>query len=621
MEYRSKYEDYECLNITEEEKEALQLYISSRHIDINSILELDAKSIANLSGKGWHIDLSAENITKNIDNIAKIYSAMYKYSKANPSGRLDPVYRGTTVDEINVLQNKHVSNRFVSTSIDSDVAMRFTEYRNGALVKLYIADDVPYIPMKEFLGETQVSEDEVLISPFTEVARLDEHYSDIEGVRRFSTVFKKKEFTSLSDDDRKKAQDAIESFDVEQYIKDIANIRYKLDTLDRVSKSNLDSNERTDVNNEIEVNEKQYYELSKGFENIKKSIHGLIQDRLKQVELDIDKDIEKEEEKRIEAHRVSEIKRVEQAKIEIKRYIDETNSKIDSIAHGYFAKEEQQEMINFAEENGVKIPKEEKYSHEMEAKFETLKANLEGLKEKLNEIEVNENTTIEEIKEGKIDAAITTAYSVVEMVNETLPAMEESINRENEELTKAIKERLDAKLSQDIKSKMVATLQARKQEILSSKTSFLDKITGKAKLKEAELQNLDLRIQGASKVKIDTPDTKEKIEEYMFNVNGILEGKDVDTQDNSMLNSMKAIVSSNLPVVSNGRLSTKKKLKALQEYNQRLVEENQSAQPVNEGNIKLPPISNLSEILDKGIYWTSIEGEPQDKEIDPYKTL
>ena len=96
---------------------------------------------------------------------------------------------------------------------------------------------------------------------------------------------------------------------------------------------------------------------------------------------------------------------------------------------------------------------------------------------------------------------------------------------------------------------------------------------------------------------------------------------DTDTQGNLMLNFMKAIVSSNLPAVSNGKLSTKKKLKSLQEYNQRLIEENQSKQFVSEVNMKLPLISNLSGILDNSIKFTSRESNMLNQNIDPNRTL
>lgn len=193
---------YKSLNISEQEISAIRRYISNAHISMNALLDVDPQVINEQQSKGWVIDFSEDGIEKNIEYLTRLYSAMYKYSLQNPSDRCR-VYRGTSRREIHKLRSEGISGRFLSTTTDKNTAMSFTEYNNGAFLDMHL-DGVPYIPTDEFLDETQFSESEILVAPFSMIENIEEHSSgNTPGVQTYWADVKKKEFANISDEQRR----------------------------------------------------------------------------------------------------------------------------------------------------------------------------------------------------------------------------------------------------------------------------------------------------------------------------------------------------------------------------------------------------------------------------------
>ena len=617
MKPNRKYEQYNAVEITEQEKQALQKYISSRHIDINEILELNPDLIPAQQKKGWHIDLSSENIMASLNDIEAIYSAMYKYSMAHPTDYLR-VTRGTSIDEVKQIEKKGSASRFLSTALDSEEAMKFTEYQNGALITLTIGEDVPYIPMDDFLGETQFSESEVLLSPFTNITRLQEHYHGEGEVARYTARVSRTEFRELSEEERDALQQKLQSADISEYLNKLSKLNDEIERAYALkSNPNMNVKDKNEIDKGLQKLLEEHSKLSDEFSKIKSAVHSLIEDRLRQVELSIDRQIGIEETSRAEQHRQVEIQRLEQLKQLAASKCQSAILDVSIMQKNYFTEgEEQEELMLLAEKYGIELPKTDEYNYEMEQKFVALKNNLESVLSKIEQVEIDYDATKDEI--GGIDNVLNSAMDALEMMKTLMPEIRTAIDKEKQDTLQTIRDRISSTVTEQVQRKAKAKLNDKANEVRQRKIGILGKLTGKTKLQEQELKNIELKMQQVSSMKLNFPQDTRELETYVEQVLLAVDGSqgDITSEEAKLLQNM---CSTSLPMVSDKKIGTRKHTELLMAENAILQKQNQEQQVRTTSNMELPPPSELPSILDHAIYYT--EGKKEMNVIEMQKTL
>lgn len=155
------YEAYQKSVITEQEKISIKRYLGFEHTGMNILADLTPELYKQLEKIGWYLPKSEEEIKEKIQDFVNVYSAMYKnrnnYCERN-------LVRGTSVSKVEKLGSQF--NQMISTSINEDIAKRFTEYSNGALIHFQVGNGVPFLNAEEFREEHNASEEEIIIAPF-----------------------------------------------------------------------------------------------------------------------------------------------------------------------------------------------------------------------------------------------------------------------------------------------------------------------------------------------------------------------------------------------------------------------------------------------------------------------
>lgn len=174
------YEAYQKSVITEREKESIRRYLGFQHTGINILADLTPERYLQLEKSGWLLPKNGEEVKQLIEEFVNVYSAMYKNKENYRGGKL---VRGTSVAEVEKLGSEF--NQLVSTSTDEQIAKRFTEYQNGALLHLYVRNGVPFLNAEEYREQDSESEQEIILAPFCTVTGIEKEHK-IEGFQNYS---------------------------------------------------------------------------------------------------------------------------------------------------------------------------------------------------------------------------------------------------------------------------------------------------------------------------------------------------------------------------------------------------------------------------------------------------
>jgi hypothetical protein len=139
------------LNVTNEEIEALKNFISKKYEAINQMLVSNSETdIALLSdeveNKVVDISYNREDIEEYLNSIKLIYSLILKqFYKSNP--KVNQVYRGTNIAEIERLKNEPYVDRFlVATTSRDDADKKYaSKWNRPASMNIKLSNNVPYI--------------------------------------------------------------------------------------------------------------------------------------------------------------------------------------------------------------------------------------------------------------------------------------------------------------------------------------------------------------------------------------------------------------------------------------------------------------------------------------------
>ena len=186
------------LEVTQTELDTINSYRNEKYSNINQFLSQDVETDISLLMSGESIDYSRQTVIENIESIKKIYEAIEKSSYTHDEKEWE-FYRIVNVAEINRLKAETNINRFLLASENENNAKNNlpTNISRYVLMKICGNNDVSYIKLSENI-------DEIVISPFTEVLRIEENNQINNNHLKIYKVFcKSQELKSLTEDEEK----------------------------------------------------------------------------------------------------------------------------------------------------------------------------------------------------------------------------------------------------------------------------------------------------------------------------------------------------------------------------------------------------------------------------------
>ena len=644
------YDKFKSLEISQEEIDSIRKYISYMHTNMNSMLDLNPEVLTKLKDKAWVIDLSKDNIKEHIESFEKIYSAMYKYGKKH-GGPHDKLYRGTSRDEIDKLKQGDNYGRFLSTTTDETVAHTFVEYGNGAVVSMQLGNDIPHLKMDEFLGETQVSEKEILLAPYCKVGNITSFMNPPEGEsRRYMMGLSKSEFKNISDEERAKCEELINSFDLNEELVKYKHWKEELEAGDfRLAK--LTPQEKKDDLELVQYLSEQrnkardeYENINYRFKDIKNAMNVYLQDKFKTIELEIEKEIKKEEVIKDEEFRVNKVEEFKNSREKLLEKAESVFKLVEDTQDKYFGQDEEEVALNeLANNTNTFVGSENKSEQEIVNRFETLKNNIEIIKNDIESMEISDDLTMEEMAiKGELMSQVNEKYSQLEMIDNLMAECQRNIGAEKTEN----KSEIDRKIAEKIKSSMInkamSDLAAQRETLVTKKDSIIDRITGKAKLKKAQVENLNLKIKTIGENGLNIPDNIKGVENYLKKYSQVLGIENLPTDAQVILkNSLKNIempelteedrkefelyFNPNMPTIADKKLSKKDMIRSITEQNERLsqIKSNDSREVQNSDFDKNlynnTDKYNIEDTLDMAITYTNKDGRTMDQKREELK--
>lgn len=638
------------LKISEEEIAALEHYTGFEHTRINLLCNMDPEVIESLSKDGWLMIKDKEELKKYIDRFTNIYSAMYKNSKNgyHPTR----LVRGTGISDVEKLRG--VANQYLSTTRSIEVAKTFTHVKDPAIVYLDMEDGVPAIDMDKYHSENARSEEEVLIAPFCRVVE-NKLYSKFDGYTFYNVKVAKPELKEKSQEDLESLQNkVINSFEdnlelIEEYQQLKDDIEIINERLQAATVTGADKEDIKYLEDELFKKREKFFEVTNNVNDYKNSLRGLLEGKCRQREIEIDKakeEIDKYNLKEQEETKKKVEEEIRQGQIgQTNDHITDTinNSKelgasLDAIYEDLLKTDEKSRIM--AESLGI--------PYKSRSEIGDISKKIEGIKEILAQSENTANEQKLDVQDNDIskDIAIEKDSEVSKYSSSIIEAQRlvQSIESYGEEFSDEeflnIKEEVYKKAMSLIKEAKTLKLNGLKEEIQNRKVGLFGRLLGKEKLRQAELKNIELKIEAENNKKPDLRfndfsvrttlatlyNAKEELgEENSHNLsdfyNKIKENFALESgkfDDEKIAQMAKELEGKNLPIAYDPKEKTKVKIQRIQEENERLEMANKDTREEQDTEERESSITDMLRSL--SVVRECVESNPYSKESMKQKT-
>lgn len=638
------------LKISEEEIAALEHYTGFEHTRINLLCNMDPEIIESLSKDGWLMIKDKEELEKYIDRFTNIYSAMYKNSKNgyHPTR----LVRGTGISDVERLRG--VANQYLSTTRSIEVAKTFTHVKDPAIVYLDMEDGVPAIDMDKYHSENARSEEEVLIAPFCRVVE-NKLYSKFDGYTFYNVKVAKPELKEKSQEDLESLQNkVINSFEdnlelIEEYQQLKDDIEIINERLQAATVTGADKEDIKYLEDELFKKREKFFEVTNNVNDYKNSLRGLLEGKCRQREIEIDKakeEIDKYNLKEQEETKKKVEEEIRQGQIgQTNDHITDTinNSKelgasLDAIYEDLLKTDEKSRIM--AESLGI--------PYKSRSEIGDISKKIEGIKEILAQSENTANEQKLDVQDKDIskDIAIEKDSEVSKYSSSIIEAQRlvQSIESYGEEFSDEeflnIKEEVYKKAMSLIKEAKTSKLNGLKEEIQNRKVGLFGRLLGKEKLRQAELKNIELKIEAENSKKPDLRfndfsvrttlaivyNAKEELgEENGHNLsdfyNKIKENFALESgkfDDEKIAQMAKELEGKNLPIAYDPKEKTKVKIQRIQEENERLEMANKDLREEQDTEERESSITDMLRSL--SVVRECVESNPYSKESMKQKT-
>ncbi len=638
------------LKISEEEIAALEHYTGFEHTRINLLCNMDPEVIESLSKDGWLMIKDKEELKKYIDRFTNIYSAMYKNSKNgyHPTR----LVRGTGISDVEKLRG--VANQYLSTTRSIEVAKTFTHVKDPAIVYLDMEDGVPAIDMDKYHSENARSEEEVLIAPFCRVVE-NKLYSKFDGYTFYNVKVAKPELKEKSQEDLESLQNkVINSFEdnlelIEEYQQLKDDIEIINERLQAATVTGADKEDIKYLEDELFKKREKFFEVTNNVNDYKNSLRGLLEGKCRQREIEIDKakeEIDKYNLKEQEETKKKVEEEIRQGQIgQTNDHITDTinNSKelgasLDAIYEDLLKTDEKSRIMS----ESLGIP------YKSRSEIGDISKKIEGIKEILAQSENTANEQKLDVQDNDIskDIAIEKDSEVSKYSSSIIEAQRlvQSIESYGEEFSDEeflnIKEEVYKKAMSLIKEAKTLKLNGLKEEIQNRKVGLFGRLLGKEKLRQAELKNIELKIEAENNKKPDLRfndfsvrttlatlyNAKEELgEENSHNLsdfyNKIKENFALESgkfDDEKIAQMAKELEGKNLPIAYDPKEKTKVKIQRIQEENERLEMANKDTREEQDTEERESSITDMLRSL--SVVRECVESNPYSKESMKQKT-
>ena len=257
-------------------------------------------------------------------------------------------------------------------------------------------------------------------------------------------------------------------------------------------------------------------ELKMAFGEVKKSMTAILQDKFRTVELEIEKGLEQDKIALEDEERKRKVELERGRKEDLLKRADRTLSRVSN-AEAYYSEPdaEEQELYKEAEELGVDADKLSKVDSAVITKFEELKKNIEEIKREIAAIELPDNLSKEDMAvTGELNQKLNALYDKLSMTNKVMDECEKTIYTTKEKNKAMLSRGVATRLGEDITAKAKQDLLTEEQALRAKKDSLWDKLTGKSKIKAAQIENLRLRREYIERGGLSVPKTMEEISSY-----------------------------------------------------------------------------------------------------------
>lgn len=515
------------LKITEDERFAVGNYTSAFHSTMNGLIGFNMRNYIESNNRGWHLigvdsqekktDAEiGEEVLSYFEKSALIYSAMLKNSHKQKAPY--SLVRGTSVKEAEALREGIAVDRILSTTTDEDVAKgRFTDPKGPAVLRISVAEDVPFIDINEFMKDEDRNgferEKEYILAPFAKVtgARL---LSNWDGYKFYSVGLAKPEMRPFADGEKGTLGSDIKSNFAEMIRKgkQFIYVSDKWEILNERMKRTTNQEERSDIREEQAKLMNEYSALSKEIRAFEEKMHNYAQGLFAEREKEITEAIElvEQDEARIRAEKLEETKKQirEQRTTAIKEGIPRL-SEIDKVPSSYVStyeslKAEEKTYADMARTLGIQFDLQLP-TQDIDSLLRYIAKNIQDIKTRVEDIKGKNFEDDDELGEA---ASKISSYNIkAECVRRHGSKAYEITQEYRDEALFDTKKGIDGRVQEIIKSTKLQLIAMKRSEIEGRRISFWGRLRGLDKLQEAELRNLNLEEEIVKKtVTVEKPD-------------------------------------------------------------------------------------------------------------------
>ena len=504
------------LVITPEEEKSVGDYINHFHTQINVLSSFDVVKYLELFRKGWGLSGAeiisgtekndneelGQTILDRIDDFANVYSAMCKYSKMTRCPNY--LYRGTSNNSARRIEKGKSYDRLISTTTRLDVAKTFTEFDNAAIVKIHVGEDIPFLDVDDFVGIENIHRDEreIILAPFSKVTISEYSYKD-GSFSYYNVGLEKPELRQFEEGEKEQFRERIKN----EFSK-ILEMGKEYSILCDQDEINYFRLQRTqDREDEIYLREKisetfkresELRSVLNEFSEIMSNyIQGLCFEKQKEFE-EANRIVTEENKRRVDEERKKMIEEDRKAKIsnhngmvaETSQFFSNIPENIDFYVSDLILKSENYlemcTMLGITFDSAVDTQSINSY-------VDNIKGNINKVGQQIDLTSIPENSQTE-ISESS-EELLETVYLPSREADMLCQSLYESVQEYDKQAINGIKKGIDHKVQTIIQTAKIDQLLKKKEEIQNRKLSWIAGITGQKRLKEIELENLDLQIE------------------------------------------------------------------------------------------------------------------------------
>ena len=397
-------------DLTNEEMEVIRLYKTFTKNAINIMLTSNVEKDFDVMSKQKDNNLySKMNLIKNIETFKSVYAIILKmfYKKIEKKDWSFSKY--TTLAEVNKAKNEIYIDRLIfATAHKEKIEEEQTEnIELPVLVNLIGDKNIPYIELEKILG-TVKAEEEVLISPFTKIKKVEEvgekDLAEDKNLKIYNMYLEKQELVKMSKEEKtglytylvtnsdlvnEKLQKCIEI--EKENSKNYENIR-KLEQLSNKYESELEKKESLGIDEQTKKEELENIDrVNRELDNLKENATALFQTKKEECDFIVNW------KKSLAVYLMSECKEIEEEYLVKEKVIKEiSNSKMEKL---------EQEIRKQQEENDEKTLEDI-----IIAVKEECKENLIVAERLINDIK---NLILKQQNHAKIAGNLGTSYSAL----------------------------------------------------------------------------------------------------------------------------------------------------------------------------------------------------------------